>query len=193
MVEQSLVLMKTDALQRGIVGEILHRFERAGLKMVAVKLTHANDKLAEAHYPGSQKWYKSVGEKTLADFERDNKDPVEIYGTSDPIGIGKVVRKWNEEFLKSGPVIAIVFEGVNAVSRIRALVGHTFPANSAPGTIRGDFSLESVHTGNNRKRPVYNLVHASGSVDEAKAELKLWFKKEELFSYRRIHEDLYQY
>lgn len=193
MIERSLVLMKTDAVQRGVVGEILHRFERASLKMVAVKLTQADERLADKHYPATDKWYQSVGDKTLLDFEKANMDPMEYYGTTDPIGIGKVVKKWNEEYLKAGPILAVVFEGVNAVERIRSLVGHTFPVNAVPGTIRSDFSLESVHSGNRRKRSVYNLIHASGTVSEAEVEIKLWFKKSEIMSYKRVHEDLYNY
>jgi nucleoside-diphosphate kinase len=97
------------------------------------------------------------------------------------------------DFLMSGPVLAIVFEGVNAVERIRSLVGDTIPAKAAPGTVRGDFSLDSALSANRRKRTVYNLIHASGSPEEATEEIKLWFKDSELLAYKRVHEDLYLY
>lgn len=193
MIEKSLVLMKPDAVQRGVVGEILHRFERAGLKMVAVKMHHADDELAEKHYPATDAWKRTVGERTLADCKKYDIDVVENMGTDDPVKIGEIVKKWNEDFLKSGPVLAIVFEGVHAIERVRSLVGHTVPAKAAPGTVRGDFSLDSAIFGNVKKRTIYNLIHASGSVEEAKEEIKLWFGDEPTHSYKRVHDDLYSY
>jgi nucleoside-diphosphate kinase len=89
--------------------------------------------------------------------------------------------------------LAIVFEGVNTVERIRNLVGDTVPVRASPGTIRGDFSLDSAIAANRRKRTIYNLIHASGSEEEALEEIKLWFKDNEITSYRRVHEDLYKY
>lgn len=193
MIERSLVLMKSDAVLRGVVGEILHRFERAGLKMVAVKLIQADDALASKHYPVSDSWRKIVGERTLEDCKKYDIDVIENMGTDDPIELGEIVRKWNEDYLKSGPVLAIVFEGIHAVERIRSLVGNTVPVKAAPGTIRGDFSLDSAIAGNRRKRAIYNLIHSSGSVEEADVEIKLWFKASEFVTYRRVHEDFYSY
>ncbi len=193
MIQRSLVLMKPDAVKRGIVGEILHRFERAGLKMVAVKLVHADEELAKKHYPDSEEWKKKVGMRTIEDCEKYGIDVQENMGTTDPIEVGNIVKKWNMDFLMSGPVMAIVFEGVNAVERVRSLVGETVPAKAAPGTIRGDFSLDSAIAANRRNRTIYNLIHASGSEEEAKEEIKLWFKEDPMLSYRRIHEDLYLY
>lgn len=193
MIEKSLVLMKPDAVKRGIVGEILHRFERAGLKMVAAKLVQADETIARNHYPDSIEWKATVGQRTIDDCEKYGIDLMSNMGTTDPIKVGEIVKKWNEDFLMSGPVLAIVFEGVNAVERVRSLVGSTIPVKAAPGTIRGDFSLDSAIAANRRKRTVYNLIHASGSVEEATQEIALWFKKAEILSYRRVHEDLYQY
>lgn len=193
MIERSLVLMKPDAVQRGVVGEILHRFERAGLKMIGVKLVHADAELARLHYPDSEKWKKKVGENTIKDCETYGIDVMENMGTEDPIEIGAIVKKWNEEFLSMGPVLAIAFEGVHAIDRIRAIVGPTIPVLAPAGTVRGDFSLDSAIFANIKSRTVYNLVHASGSVSEAKEEIALWFKEDELFEYRRVHEDLYSY
>lgn len=193
MVQKSLVLMKPDAVKRGITGEILHRFERAGLKMVAVRLIQADDELAKKHYPDSEPWKMKVGQRTIDDCEKYNIDLKENIGTTDPIEVGDIVKKWNEDFLKSGPVLAIVLEGVNAIERVRSLVGNTIPVLAQPGTIRGDFSLDSAISANRRTRTVYNLIHASGSEEEAKEEINLWFKPEEILSYRRIHEDLYSY
>ena len=193
MIQRSLVLMKPDAVKRGIVGEILHRFERAGLKMVAVKLIQPGEDLAEKHYPNTEKWKSTVGQRTIDECKANGIDLMENIGTTNPLKVGEIVKKWNEDFLKSGPVLAIVFEGVNAVERVRALVGNTVPSKAQAGTVRGDFSLDSALAANRRSRTIYNLIHASGSDEEAQFEIDLWFKKDEILSYRRIHEDLYLY
>ena len=193
MIQRSLVLMKPDAVKRGIVGEILHRFERAGLKMVAVKLIQPGEDLAEKHYPNTEKWKSTVGQRTIDECKANGIDLMENIGTTDPLKVGEIVKKWNEDFLKSGPVLAIVFEGVNAVERVRALVGNTVPSKAQAGTVRGDFSLDSALAANRRSRTIYNLIHASGSDEEAQFEIDLWFKEDEILSYRRIHEDLYLY
>ena len=193
MIQRSLVLMKPDAVKRGIVGEILHRFERAGLKMVAVKLIQPGAALAEKHYPNTEKWKSTVGQRTIDECKANGIDLMENIGTTDPLKVGEIVKKWNEDFLKSGPVLAIVFEGVNAVERVRALVGNTVPSKAQAGTVRGDFSLDSALAANRRSRTIYNLIHASGSNEEAQFEIDLWFKEDEILSYRRIHEDLYLY
>src|SRR3990167_6331490 len=193
MIQRSLVLMKPDAVKRGIVGEILHRFERAGLKMVAVKLVQADGELAKKHYPDSEEWKLIVGQRTIGECNQYGIDLMQNMGTMDPLKVGEIVKEWNEDFLKSGPVLAIVFEGVNAVERVRSLVGHTVPSKAMAGTIRGDFSLDSALAANRRGRTIYNLIHASGSAEEAENEIKLWFKDDENVAYRRVHEDLYSY
>src|SRR4030066_2185153 len=189
MIQRSLVLLKPDAIQRGIIGEILHSFERAGLKIVGMKLMTADVELAKSHYPDTEEWRTAVGKKTLEDCQKYNIDPLKSVGTTDPLEVGNIVKKWNVDYLTSGPVLAIVFEGVNCVERVRSLVGHTAPTKADPGTIRGDFGLDSTITANRRKRSIYNLVHASGTEEEARQEIKLWFRDDEILSYRRVHED----
>ncbi len=193
MVQRTLVLLKPDAIQRGIVGEILHRFERAGLKIVGAKLMQAGDALAHKHYPDSKEWKLKVGQRTIEDCEKYGVDLKAVVGTTDPLEVGEIVKEWNAEFLMSGPVLAMVLEGVNAVERVRSLSGDTVPVRAAAGTIRGDFSLDSAVAANKRSRAIYNLVHASGSADEAKEEIELWFSEDEILPYRRVHEDLYRY
>ncbi len=185
--------MKPDAVKRGIVGEILHRFERAGLKIVAAKLIIPDDELARKHYPDSREWKMTVGQRTIDDCKQYDIDLMANMGTTDPLEVGNIVKKWNEDFLKSGPVFAIVFEGVHAVERVRSLVGNTVPVKASAGTVRGDFSLDSAIYANKKSRTIYNLIHASGSPEEANTEIDLWFKSEEILSYRRVHEDLYSY
>jgi len=193
MIERSLILMKPDAVQRGIVGEILARFERAGLKVIGAKLIQATDELAESHYPTTDEWFEKVGRNTIEDSEKYGIDLQENIGATEPIEIGKLVKQWTKDFLTSGPVLALVLEGVHAVERVRSLVGPTVPVLAPPGTIRGDFSLDSAIAANRRSRAIYNLIHASGSVEEASKEIDLWFKSDELLSYKRTHEDLYKY
>jgi nucleoside-diphosphate kinase len=193
MIEHSLVLMKHDAVSRGVVGEILHRFERAGLKIVAMKMVHPDKRFVEKHYKTTDENLRAMGNKTLKNCEELDIDVMENLGMDDALEIGKFIWDCNVEFLSSGPLIAIVFEGLNAVGNIRAMVGHTIPSQAPAGTIRGDFSLDTAVGANKRKRSIYNLVHASGNLEEANDEIKLWFKPEDILSYKRVHEDLYSY
>lgn len=193
MIQKSLVLMKPDAVKRGIVGEILQRFERAGLKIVAIKILNVDELLGSKHYHHDDEWKLKVGYRNIEDCKLNGMTSLECFGTEDPREIGNSVDRRNAEFLASGPVIALVLEGPNAVAKIRSLVGSTFPDTAAPGTIRGDYGLDSALSGMKRKRTTFNMIHASGAVDEAEEEIKLWFKPEEIISYRRVHEDVYGY
>ncbi len=193
MIERSLVLMKPDAVQRGIVGEILSRFERMGLKIVGAKLIQAGEELSRKHYNHDDEWAVKTGMKNLEECDEYNLNPVEIFGTDDAKEIGKMIDKWSAFFISSAPVLALVLAGPNAVQRIRDHVGKLFPFASPPGTIRGDYGLDSSPVTMRRGRVTYNLIHASGTVEEAQQEIDLWFKKDELLDYKRIHEDLYKY
>ncbi len=193
MIQRSLVILKPETIKRGISGEIINRLERAGLKIVGMKMVHADKEFVKKHYLTTDDNLKAMGNKTLEDCELNNIDPVDSMGTGDPLEIGRQIWEFSVEYLSSGPVVAIVFEGPMAISNIRSLLGHTFPSKAAPGTIRRDFALDSGITANARKRSVYNLAHASGNEEEAENEIKLWFKEDELFKYRRTHEDLYAY
>ncbi|MFC1621868.1 nucleoside-diphosphate kinase [Patescibacteria group bacterium] len=193
MIERSLVLLKPDAVQRGIAGEIISRFEKAGLKIIGAKLLRADSEVVRKHYKKDSKWHKKVGEFNLKDCKTFGLDAKDIFGTEDAEEIGKQVNEWLYKMFDLGPVMAFVFEGPNAVSKIRIIVGSTYPDTAPAGTIRGDFGLDSALTSMKRKRGVLNLIHASGETDEAEEEIKLWFKKDELLDYKRVHEDLYSY
>lgn len=193
MIQRSLVLLKPDAVKRGIVGEILHRFERAGLKIVGAKFLLVDESLGSKHYKHANGWQKIVGQRGINDCKKYGCAVLETFGTSDPVKIGQLVDKRNAVFLASGPIFAMVLDGPNAVAKIRSLVGSTFPDMALPGTIRGDYGLDSAYSGMVRKRTTYNMIHASGNVEEAEQEINLWFKLEELVLYKRIHEDLYSY
>jgi nucleoside-diphosphate kinase len=186
--ERTLVMVKPDGVLRGLVGEILHRYERAGLKIVGMKMVYADRSQAMDHYPASEEHMKIMGEKSLETYEKYGLDPVAYVGTTDPLEIGKMIREWNADFLSSGPVVAIVLEGNHAIDNVRMITGNTLPTFALPGTIRGDYSVDSPALANSRKRAVKNLIHASGDPEEAEREIKHWFQENELHSYDRADE-----
>lgn len=183
LTEKTLLIAKHDAVSRGLVGEIVKRIEKVGFKLLAFEMINATEDMGLRHYPETKEWKKKVGERTLREYKEKGIDPIKKLGTSDPVEIGTLVKKWNVDYLTCGPVVAMVWEGPNAVKVVRKIVGDTVPANAAPGTIRGDFSWDSPELANEMGRPFYNLVHASGSISEAKDEIKLWFEELEVFDY----------
>ncbi len=186
--ERTLVFLKPDGVQRGLVGDVLHRFERAGLKLVGVKMLLPTRELLERHYPKDESFLSKIGGKTREAFASYGLDVKRETGTDDPLEIGRQVRGWLIDYVSSGPVVACVLQGIHAVSAVRKLVGDTLPFRAAPGTIRGDFAIDSPTVANLAKRPVRNLVHASGTVDEAATEIPLWFRPSELYEYERADE-----
>jgi len=187
--ERSVVLIKPDGVKRGLVGEILTRFEKAGLKIVALKMVWVDKEMASKHYPDSRtEFLEGMGKKTLATYEKYGKDANEELGTMDPVEIGKMVNSWNMEFITSGPVVAILLEGLHAIDNARMIAGNTLPTFAEPGTIRGDYSVDSPALANADKRAVHNLIHASGNIEEAKYEEELWFHQDDINKYKRIDE-----
>ncbi len=141
------------------------------------KMVQADETLATAHYPVTDEWLTGVGGKSLGDYEKFGLDPIAILGTDDPMKIGHLIHQFNIKYLMSGKVLAMVFEGDSAIEIIRKIVGSTLPSLAAPGTVRGDLALDTAIVANSEKRSIYNLVHASGSVEEADREIELWFAK----------------
>lgn len=187
--EQTLVILKPDAVIRGLVGEVIKRFENVGLKIVAAKFIHASKELVEKHYPQDrEELWVGIGNKTLENYKDLDMDPKESLGTDDPKEIGKMVRVWLMDYISEGPVLAMVLEAPHAVELVRKMTGNTLPLVSAPGTIRGDFSYDSSYLANSNKRPIRNLIHASGNKEEAEYEIPLWFSKEEIYEYKRAGE-----
>ncbi len=160
-VEKTLVLFKPDAVQRGIVGEILTRFERVGLKIVGTKMIFPDRDHYYAHYEAIGKMVTRRGD-----------------------GAFQVTL----DFMGQGPVIAMVFEGVEAVGLVRKMVGGTEPKSADPGTIRGDFSHMSFEYADGKKKGIPNLMHASGDPEEAEQEIAHWFSDDEIYSYEIAHE-----
>lgn len=159
--EETLIVLKPDTVQRGLVGEIITRFEKVGLKIVGMKMVYPD----KAHY---HKHYEEIG-KMITRRGQDKFD-------------------WTLDVMQSGPVVAIVLEGIEAISLVRKMVGDTEPKSSQPGTIRGDYSHMSYAYADQNSLGIPNIVHASGDASDAKAEIAHWFKPAELFKYETVHE-----
>jgi nucleoside-diphosphate kinase len=187
--EKTLVILKPDAVQRGIVGEIISRFEKAGLKIAGAKMFVPSKDLANQHYPRDRKEFiAGIGQRTKDGYQELGLDVKKQFGSDDPHRIGLDVHSWLVDFISSGPVMALVLEAPHAISVVRKIVGSTAPAGAAPGTIRGDYSFDSPSLANASNRPIINLVHASGNAQEAEYEVGLWFKSGELFDYKTVHQ-----
>ena len=160
-VEQTLILFKPDALQRALVGEILTRFEKVGLRIAGTKMLAPSREHYDAHYEDIGKLKTRAGDQ--------------IYSIT-------------LDMMAQGPVIAMVLEGIEAASLVRKLVGATEPKSAAPGTIRGDYSHMSYGYADGESKGIPNLIHASGDADEAKLEIAHWFSEDELYDYEATHE-----
>ncbi|MEM4637504.1 MAG: nucleoside-diphosphate kinase [Candidatus Woesearchaeota archaeon] len=157
-IERTLVLLKPDAIQRGLIGRIIQRFEDAGFKIVGAKMVWIDETFGKKHY-------FDIAERR-----------------------GEKVLKMLLNFMTQGPVLALCIEGINAVENVRKIVGSTEPKSALPGTIRGDFAHHSYAYTDKKNTAIKNLIHASGNIKDAKYEVALWFKPEELHSYKTVHE-----
>lgn len=175
--EKTFLMIKPDGVQRGLIGEIINRIEKRGLKIIAIEMEHVDKKKMDLHYPKDEAWINRLGEKTLATYQKYGFNAIDELGTSDAKKIGPMVRNWLIEFMTSGPVVKMVVQGVHAVDMVRKLAGATMPADAAVGTIRGDYSVDSAAIANREKRSVHNLVHASETPEEATHEIQFWFGK----------------
>lgn len=190
MIEDTLVIIKPDAVKRGLVGEIIRRFERAGLKIVGMKMMKFTVELAEKFYDFEEEWYIKVGKGLLEKAKELGIDIEKRFGTKDPYKIGKIVKSLIIEYITSGPVVAIVLEGINATKIVRKLVGPTDPRDAPPGTIRGDFSHTNRDYANLRMIAIRNIVHASEDLKNAKREIGLLFSEDEVTRYKRNIEEV---
>ena len=160
-IQRSLVVLKPDTVQRGIIGEIVQRFERVGLKIVGMKMVMPDEHLYREHYEGIGQMITRRGEQVF---------------------------RYNVEYMMTGPVVAMVLEGVEAVPLVRKIVGPTEPKSAEMGTIRGDFSHMSFGYSDAKGTGVPNLVHASSNAEEARKEIDLWFNANELYDYSDLNE-----
>lgn len=191
--EETLVLIKPEGVEKKIIGEVISRFERVGLQLMGMKMTWPTEDLVEEHYALTPEWVSGIGKKTRDAFakthaEQGSAGPSRTSSAREGIKmketnleIAKRVQSWLKNHLKSGAVIAMVWRGNKAVEVVRKLVGATEPKSAAPGTIRGDYSSESYDQADKEKRSIRNIIHASGTVEEAKKEIGIWFESKTLY------------
>lgn len=187
--EKTFVLIKPDGVRKGLIGEVIKRFEQRDLKVVAMEMFHATSKEIDAHYPKDEAWVRRLGQKTLSTYEKNGlsiNDVKKDFNTTDLLKVGKEVRGWLIEFMTSAPMVRMVIQGVHAVDMVRKIVGPTMPASAEMGTIRGDYSADSALAANLERRSVYNLIHASETAQEAAHEIKHWFGKHPIHKYKRF-------
>lgn len=188
--ERTFVMVKPDGVRKGLIGELITRFEQRDLKVVAIEMFQPTVEQIDAHYPKSQEWIHRLGEKSLNTYKKYNMDPLAELGTDDPDKIGVMVRQWLVDYMVSAPSVRMVIEGVHAVDMVRKIVGPTMPASAEMGTFRGDFSADSAAIANAEKRAVMNLAHASETAEEAAHEIQFWFgDNPPVFPYKRFGVD----
>lgn len=172
MEEETLVLIKPDGTEKNIIGEVLARFEKVGLKIIGLKLIKATEKAADEHYKITEEWAASLAKKTRDSFA---KKGIQLQETDHQIA--SRVQKWLKQLLMSGLVVAMVVSGNCAIEIVRKIAGNTEPKQALPGTIRGDFSTDSYDLADKEQRAIKNIIHASSSTDEAQREISIWFPK----------------
>ena len=182
--EKTLVFIKPDGIQRSLIGEIIRRYERSGLKLIGLKMFVPTEDLVEKHYTLDPTWRMRNGEKSIAAYKKKGLTPP----TEDPMEVSGKVLNNLKRYLTSGPIIAMVWQGLHAVEIIRKITGGTEPLTSDVGTIRGDLTIDSYEISDIDGRAVRNLIHASGSPEETEREIELWFRPEELINYRMVGE-----
>jgi nucleoside-diphosphate kinase len=183
--ERTYVMIKPDGVQKGLVGEIIKRFEQRDLKIVALELFQPTHDQIDNHYPKDEAWITRLGNKTLQTYEKYGYDAMEDFGTTDAAQIGPEVRKWVIDYMTSAPLVKMVVEGTHAVDMVRKICGPTMPYQAEMGTIRGDYSNDSPAVANAEKRAVANIIHASETPEEAAHEIHHWFGDKEIPTYKR--------
>ncbi len=183
--ERTFVMVKPDGVQRGLIGEILGRFERTGLKLVCLKLTLLDEKKLWEHYGKDDAWFLKKGTKIAED-----KKAAGLPHDKDPMEYGKDIIRVLVKFMTSGPVVVMVWEGNQSVAVVKKLVGETEPATSDVGTIRGDLTIDSYAIAAVDDRAVRNLIHCSDAPEEAEREMALWLSEGDLISYGIVGEKI---
>lgn len=184
--ERTLVIIKPDGVQRTLIGEIIKRYERLGLKLAAIKMLVPDEDFIEKHYTLDPNWRRVTGEKTIKSYQEKGLIPFSM----DPLEITAKILANLKKYMTSGPVIAMVWKGAHAVKIVRKITGGTEPLTSDVGTIRGDFVVDSYKMSDDDNRSVRNLLHASGSPEEAEMEIEHWFSKKEIINYRLVQEQI---
>ncbi|MDR2933887.1 MAG: hypothetical protein LBU68_01215 [Rickettsiales bacterium] len=172
--EKVFVMLKPDCQIRGLTGKIISMFENVGLKIVDMKLIMATREQAEKHYPNSDEWLISVGNKSLTFYKENNLNPADFFTDISPKGVGIEIKKHLVNYLTMGPMIAISFSGYEAIKVARKVAGATVPVNAEMGSIRGTYSNDNPVSSAMEKRCIYNLVHVSDSPEAVADEMKIW-------------------
>lgn len=190
-IERTLIILKPDAVKRGLVGTIIEEFERTGLKLMAGKMLMPTKEVIKKHYPGTRDWISEMGEKTKSSFAKAGLDVKKEMGTDDAFELGSFVYERLLKYWQEGPIIALVFEGPHAVELARKKRGHTIPTLAQTGTIHADYLFDSSILSAALNRAVKTFIHASGSVEEAQREIDYWFPDVKFTTYKREVDDLY--
>lgn len=183
--ERTFVIIKPDAIQRGLIGEIIKRIESTGLKLIAMKLTNATEEKLWIHYNKDDAWFNKQGQRVL-----DQRVAAGLPAEKEAIEYGKDIIKALVKFMTCSPVIMMIWEGNQAVGIVKKIVGATEPLSSDGGTIRGDYTLDSYELANLDNRAIRNLIHCSDPVADAVREIPLWFTEEEIMKYRLVAEQI---
>lgn len=187
--EKTYVMIKPDGVKKGLIGEIIKRFEQRDLKIVALEMFQPSHVMIDNHYPKDEAWITRLGNKTLATYEKYGMDPMADFGVSTAEELGPEIRKWLINYMTSAPLVKMVVQGVHAVDVVRKIAGNTMPYLADMGTIRGDFSIDSPALANKEKRAVGNILHASETPEEAAHEIKHWFGNAPIMNYKRFGVD----
>lgn len=185
--EQTFVLLKPDSLQRSLIGEIVNRIERTGLKLVAMKMVMPEEKTLLDHYGKDDTWYETKGVKRIA-FLKEAGKPIDEGRPA--IEFGKDIIRGVVRYMQASPLVAMIWEGNQAVSIVKKIVGSTDPTASPVGTIRGDFQLDSYSLSDSEERGIRNLIHCTDQVSEAQREINIWFAKQEIHDYSHVTEPI---
>ncbi len=183
--ERTFVIVKPDGIQRSLVGEIVSRIERTGLKLVAMRMLVPTEDQCWKHYDKDEAWFREKGERVAKQLSENG-----IALEKEPIEYGRDIIRQLVSFMTSGPVIAMVVEGNRSVAIVKKLVGGTEPTTSDVGTIRGDLTLDSYDLAGIDRRAVRNLIHCSDQPSEAEREIALWLREDEIMRYRLVQETI---
>jgi nucleoside-diphosphate kinase len=187
--EKTFVMVKPDGVRKGLIGEVVARFEHRDLKIVALEMFQPTKEEIDSHYPKDEAWIRRLGQKTFNTYQKYGYDPTEEIGTDDDLKAGQMVRRWLIEYMTSAPLVRMIVQGVHAVDMVRKIAGETMPYKADMGTIRGDFSNDSPLLANKEQRAVMNIIHASETPEEAEHEIEHWFGKNPIHNYKRYGVD----
>ena len=182
--ERTLVIIKPDGIQRSLIGEVIGRYERTGLKLLGIKMLIPSIDMVEVFYTLDPEWKLKTGLKNLQAYKDKGLTPPH----DDPIRQSNMILEKLKSYMASGPIILMIWQGMHAVAIVRKITGGTEPILSDVGTIRGDYVIDSYKTADDDMRAIRNVVHASGSIKEAEDEIKHWFSEKEIIEYNHIQD-----